>query len=65
MSEIKVMRLSAVMEMTGMSRSTIYLYIEKGSFPKPIKLGSRAVGWIQAEILDWLQARQTSRLVGE
>jgi prophage regulatory protein len=61
MSETKVLRLKAVMEMTGMSRSTIYLYIEKGMFPKPIKLGQRAVGWPLVEVTDWIQSRQNAR----
>lgn len=32
------------------SRSTIYLRIEQGLFPKPVKLGSRAVGWPAREV---------------
>src|SRR3954470_16101086 len=40
---------------TGLSRSTIYLRISQGTFPKPIKLGGRAAGWVQAEIQEWLQ----------
>jgi len=35
-------------------RSTIYLRISKGSFPKSISLGGRAVGWVEAEINAWL-----------
>lgn len=50
----KILRLPVVKEFTGLSRSTIYLRISKGSFPKPIKLGDRAVGWIESEVNDWL-----------
>ncbi|MES9899204.1 MAG: AlpA family transcriptional regulator [Sedimenticola sp.] len=50
-----ILRLPAVKTRTGLSRSTIYLRISKGSFPKPISLGGRAVGWIDAEIQDWLE----------
>lgn len=49
-----ILRLPAVKARTGLSRSTIYLRISEGSFPKPISLGGRAVGWIEAEITDWL-----------
>jgi prophage regulatory protein len=35
---------------TGHSRSTIYQYIQQGLWPKPISLGSRAVGWPGAEV---------------
>lgn len=49
-----ILRLPAVKFRTGLSRSTIYLRISKGDFPAPISLGDRAVGWIEAEINDWL-----------
>ena len=52
-----ILRLPAVKARTGLSRSTIYLRISEGSFPKPISLGSRAVGWIEAEVNDWLNQR--------
>lgn len=48
------MRLPAVMERTGLSRSTIYLRISKGCFPRSISLGGRAVGWIDTEINEWV-----------
>ena len=50
----KFLRLHAVMERTGLSRSTIYLRIKQGLFPKPIALGGRCVGWVESEINDWL-----------
>lgn len=49
-----ILRLPAVKSRTGLSRSTIYLRISEGRFPKPVSLGGRAVGWIEAEIEDWL-----------
>ncbi len=59
-----ILRLSAVKNTTGLSRSTIYLRIAEGSFPKPVSLGGRAVGWLEAEIQDWLARRiQESREV--
>lgn len=57
-----ILRLPAVKARTGLSRSTIYLRIAEGSFPKPVSLGGRAVGWIEAEVNDWLQQQiETSR----
>ncbi len=57
-----ILRLPAVKTRTGLSRSTIYLRISQGTFPKPVSLGGRAVGWIEAEIQEWLQQRiQSSR----
>lgn len=49
-----ILRLPAIKARTGLSRSTIYLRISEGSFPKPVSLGGRAVGWIEAEVNDWL-----------
>ena len=50
-----ILRLPAVKASTGLSRSTIYLRISEGTFPQPVSLGGRAVGWLEAEIQDWLQ----------
>lgn len=50
-----ILRLPAVKTVTGLSRSTIYLRIAEGSFPKPVNLGQRAVGWIEAEVQQWLE----------
>jgi prophage regulatory protein len=50
-----ILRLPAVKARTGLSRSTIYLRISKGTFPTPIALGGRAVGWIDEEIQKWLE----------
>lgn len=49
-----ILRLPAVKSRTGLSRSTIYLRISEERFPRPISLGGRAVGWIEAEVNDWL-----------
>ena len=57
-----ILRLPAVKARTGLSRSTLYLRISEGRFPKAISLGGRAVGWIEAEVNDWLnQQIETSR----
>ncbi len=52
-----ILRLPHVKIRTGLSRSTIYLRVSEGTFPKPITLGPRAVGWIEAEISDWIARR--------
>lgn len=46
-------RLPEVMKMTGLSRSSIYLRISTNEFPKPVKLGRRAVGWPEDTIIAW------------
>ncbi len=58
-----ILRLPAVKARTGLSRSTIYLRISEGSFPKPVSLGGRAVGWVEAEVNEWLDEQiKQSRL---
>lgn len=49
-----ILRLPAVKSRTGLSRSTLYLRISQGAFPKPISLGGRTVGWVESEIEAWL-----------
>lgn len=56
-SELRILRLGQVQSRTGLSRSTIYLRISQGNFPPPVSLGARAVGWVDAEISDWLSQR--------
>lgn len=48
--------------LVGLSRSTIYAMIAEGTFPKPVKLGKRAVGWRQSDVMAWLESR-TSEVV--
>ena len=59
----KIVRLPAVMALTGLSRSSIYAFVEKGSFPKPLLLGERAVGWLNSEINDWIRDRKHDRTI--
>ena len=49
-----ILRLPTVKSRTGLARSTIYLRISQGTFPKQISLGSRAIGWVESEIEGWL-----------
>ena len=52
-----ILRRKQVEDRTGLSRSTLYLRIQEGTFPRPINLGSRAVGWLENEIESWLVSR--------
>ena len=54
----RLLRLDAVKELTGLSRSTIYA---DANFPKPVKIGERAVAWVEHEIKDWVSARVAER----
>lgn len=56
-----VLRLPAIMAQTGLARSTIYLHIKQGSFPKPIQLGGNSVGWLTSDIDAWIDERVAAR----
>lgn len=51
---LAIIRRKQVEARTGLSRSTIYQRVSDGTFPKPVNIGPRAVGWIESEITDWL-----------
>jgi len=53
-----ILRLRDVKRSTGLSRSTIYLRISQGTFPKSVFLGGRAVSWLESKIQGWLQQNQ-------
>ncbi len=53
----RFLRLGDVIIRTGLSRSSIYLGISRGTFPKTISLGARSVGWLESEVDSWVQAR--------
>lgn len=54
---LSILRRKQVQARTGLSRSTIYLYVKADLFPKPVALGPRAVGWIESEVSDWIAER--------
>jgi len=60
---LRVLRLRQVIQRVGLSRSTIYDRINPKSsrydesFPKPIKIGASAIGWIESSISEWIESR--------
>lgn len=65
MQQAKILRRPVVQELTGLSCSTIYAKMDTNSpyydasFPAPVKLGKRAVGWRETDISTWLESRST------
>ena len=49
----KIYRLPEVMNMTGLSRSSVYLRVSTNEFPKPVKIGRRAIDWPEESIIAW------------
>lgn len=51
------LRMPSVIQITGLGRSTIYRLIADQKFPRPVRLGPRAVAWRRIEIDEWSDAR--------
>lgn len=68
-SSPKILRLKQLTERIGLGRSTIYDRMDVKSprydetFPKPIKLGAAAIGWIDSEITTWIELRMPAKEV--
>lgn len=54
----KILRRPEVESVIGLGRSTIYAMMAEGEFPKPVKIGKRAVGWRESDLAAWLESRQ-------
>ena len=53
----RMLRLPEVRDITGVSRSSIYKWMDEGKFPLPKKLGERAIAWNSLEITAWVASR--------
>ncbi len=53
----RFLRLPEVIARTGLSRATIYARVAQGRFPCQVRIGARAVGWIEGEVEAWIQER--------
>jgi prophage regulatory protein len=54
---MRLLRLNAVKEATGLSTASIYKAIATGQFPRSVAISSRARGWLDSEIDDWISER--------
>lgn len=53
----RILRRPEVEKLTGLARSTIYNRMEQGTFPKPVPLGGRLVGWLESDVDKWITER--------
>ncbi|WP_194576208.1 AlpA family transcriptional regulator [Vibrio anguillarum] len=54
---IRLIRFREVLTMTGLSRSSLYRFIEENQFPTQVQLGGRAVAWVEGEVQEWIAQR--------
>lgn len=52
-----IVRIAEVMAQTGLPRSSLYAQVKQGQFPKPLKLGTRSVGWLAEDVDAWIASR--------
>ena len=53
----RILKLPEVIQVTGLSRSTIYVRMKEKTFPDHVQLGKRSVGWLEKEVQGWLDQR--------
>lgn len=52
-----LLRMSEIMRRTGYGKAWIYRLISQGKFPRPIKIGTRAIAFVESEVDDWINQR--------
>lgn len=51
-----IIRINKLIELTCLSRSTIWRRVHAGEFPRPLKLGGRSIGWKSTDVIEYLEA---------
>jgi len=51
----RILRIKVVLDRTGLSRSTLYRKIERGHFPRQVKISERCAGWRESAVREWLK----------
>ena len=53
----ELLRLNDILRLMGISRSELYRMMKSGEFPRPLKIGERAVAWRRSVYEDWISSR--------
>lgn len=59
-TRLKILRIAEVAEMLGVSRVTLWRWERQGYLPPKRIIGPNTVGWLESEILAWLESRPTA-----
>ena len=57
---LRLMRMGEVIEMVGVSRATIYRWMDAGDFPRSIALGGNSIAWSEKSVQEWIESRINS-----
>jgi prophage regulatory protein len=61
----RIIRRAELLRITGVSVASIYRWVGSGTFPAPMKLGPNATGWLESEVVAWLESRERALEVPE
>ena len=53
----RILRRQEVLRTCGISRSSLYEMIGEGTFPVPVRIAKRSVGWRESDIREWMESR--------
>ena len=62
---VRFIRRPEVQSLTGLSRSGIYARTREGTFPAPIRIGERAIAWLETDIHQWMADRVAASRIAE
>lgn len=51
----RILRLTSVLERTGLSRATLYRKVQAGTFPRQVRIAARCIGWPESAVNEWLR----------
>lgn len=60
-----LIRRPEVLQRCGISNTTLHRLIHAGDFPTPVRLGPRAVAWVESEVVEWIEQRIEARHSGD
>jgi len=61
----KILRRAAVLESTGLAKSSLYRQIQEGTFPRPVRIGKNSVGWKLSAVQEWIATRPEVEAVAD
>ena len=53
---MRFLKIKDVIQLTGLSRSSIYAKISKGDFPSQVSISERSVAWLEEDIIQWMKS---------
>jgi prophage regulatory protein len=60
----RVLRRQATCDLIGIKAAGLYRLVQRGQFPKPIKISTKLSGWVESEVVAWLESRIAQRVGG-